>query len=146
VVRLARDVHNSGIQVYLDRWHCAPGEDISRFTDLIAEAKFALVVGTPELRRKYEDAVADPVLKSELELIGYRLRMPARYGRSVIPLLRAGSGDESFPVQIAKLARHDFRDDAAYFPRLLELVWQLHGLSLDHPLLDELRVTVGMAG
>jgi hypothetical protein len=146
VVRLARDVHNSGIQVYLDRWHCPPGEDISRFTDLIAEAKFALVIGTPELRRKYEDAVADPVLKSELELIGYRLRMPARYGRSVIPLLRAGSGDESFPVQIAKLARHDFRDDAAYFPRLLELVWQLHGLSLDHPLLDELRAAVRTTG
>jgi len=146
VVRLARDVHNSGIQVYLDRWHCPPGEDISRFTDLIAEAKFALVIGTPELRRKYEDEEADPVLKSELELIGYRLRKSARYGRSVIPLLRAGSGDEAFPVQIAKLARHDFSDDAAYFPRLIELVWQLHGLSLDHPLLDELRAAVGTAG
>jgi small GTP-binding protein len=146
VVRLARDVHNSGIKVYLDRWHCPPGEDISRFTDLIAEAKFAIVIGTPLLKSKYEDQGGDPVLKSELELISYRLRQSARYGRTVIPVLRAGSGEESFPVQIARLARHDFREDAGYFSRVLELVWQLHGLSLDHPLLDELRAAVGAPG
>jgi hypothetical protein len=145
VVRFAKDMQNAGIDVLLDRWHNPPGHSLSRFTDQIVKSEFVLVVGTPELRGKYETESADPVVASELELINTRLMQPSRYGRKVIPLLLAGEPHTSFTPQLQDPVYIDFRDESFYFVHLFKLIWHLFNLQLDHPALDDLLAAMSPA-
>jgi len=142
VVRLAKDMQNAGINMLLDRWHNPPGSSLTRFTDQIIASEFVIVVGTPELRMKYETQTSDPVVASELLLINTRLRQPTRYGDNVIPLLLAGEPHRAFTPQLLDRVHVNFRDEDFYFVNLFDLIWRLYGLPFDNPLLEELRAAM----
>ena len=146
VQQLARDLRHAEVDVVLDRWHSPPGGDLGRYVDRVMTCRFVVVVGTPELREKYETRAGDPVVAAELELLGLRLREPARYGRTVVPVLLRGTPVDSFTPQLRKLVGVDFRDDESYFARLLEMVWHLHGLPLDAPVLGQLMASLQGSG
>jgi hypothetical protein len=139
VLQLAKDLRNADIDVLLDRWHSRPGADLGRYIDHILKSQFVVVVGTPELQRKYETNTTDPVVAAELELIALRVRQPQQYGHTVLPILLQGAAHEAFPPQLQKLVSIDFRQDQLYFPRLWVMIWQLYQLPFDHPLLEELQ-------
>ena len=142
VLQLAKDLRNAGIDVLLDRWHSPPGSDLGRYIDRLLNSQFVIVVGTPELRRKYEIDSADPVVAAELELIDLRLRQPQHYGRTVLPVLLQGTAREAFTPMLEKLVSIDFRKDDLYFAQLLSMIWQLCSLPFDHPLLEELKASM----
>lgn len=142
VLQLAKDLRNADIDVFLDRWHSPPGSDLGRYIDRILNSQFVIVVGTPELRRKYETNGADPVVAAELELIDLRLRQPQHYGRTVLPVLLHGTAREAFTPMLEKLVSIDFRKDELYFPQLITMIWQLFSLPFDHPLLEELQASM----
>ena len=139
VLNLAKDLRNAGIQVLLDRWHSPPGTDLGRHIDQIEKSKFVVVVGTPELKQKYDSETDDRVVTAELELINLRVREPKTYGRTTLPLLLAGDSKKSFPSQLQKLVNIDFRSSEQYFRRLFDMIWGIYSLPLDHPMLEELR-------
>lgn len=142
VLQLAKDLRNADIDVILDRWHSPPGSDLGRYIDRVMSSQFVIVVGTPELRGKYETNSGDPVVAAELELVSLRLRQPQHYGRTVLPILLEGSAHESFTPMLEKLVNLDFRQEKAYFPRLLAMIWHLYSLPSDHPVLEELQALV----
>jgi small GTP-binding protein len=145
VLQLAKDLRNADIDVILDRWHSPPGSDLGRYIDRVLSCQFVIVVGTPELRRKYEADSGDPVVAAELELVSLRLRQPKHYGRTVLPILLEGHADEAFTPMLQKLVNIDFRQEKVYFPRLLAMIWQLYSLPADHPILEELQVFIADA-
>ena len=133
---------NSEIDVLLDRWHNPPGGDIDRYTDQIIKSDFVAVVGTPLLKAKYESEDSDPVVASELELINLKLRKPKKYGRTIIPLLLEGPSDTALPPKLQNRVHIDFREEDHYFVNLFDLIWRLHDLNFDHPLLEDLRLSM----
>jgi small GTP-binding protein len=139
VVRLARDLRNAGIDVLLDRWDNPAGHSLSLYLDRVLGTEYVVVVGTPELRRKYEDPDADAVVAAELLLVNTRLRQPSRYGTKVIPLLLDGDRATAFTPQLQDVVGLDFTDEDMHFVRLFELVWRIFELPADHPRFEELR-------
>lgn len=142
VTQLARDMRNASIDILLDRWDNPPGADIGRYTDRIISSKFVLVVGTPLLKEKYESEETDRVLSAELELLDLKLSKPKKYGRTVLPLLLEGEPDTALTPKLEKLVRIDFREDDNYFANLFELIWRVHNLNFDHPLMENLRLSM----
>jgi small GTP-binding protein len=142
VRQLAKDLQNADIEVVFDRWNSPPGSDLGRYLDCILSSRFVIVVGTPELRRKYETNSVDPVVAAELELITLRLRQPKHYGRTVLPILLQGTAHEAFTPMLEKLVSIDFRKEELYFSQLFIMIWQLFSLPLDHPLLEELHASM----
>jgi hypothetical protein len=109
------------------------------------ETEFVVVVGTPELLDKYKPPTSDAVVAAELRLIDLRIQKPSQYGWSVVPLLLAGESSTSFTPQLQELVQVDFRDDGFYFVKLFDLIWRIHGLPFDNPLLDDLRQSMSPA-
>ncbi|MEL7423457.1 MAG: TIR domain-containing protein [Bacteroidota bacterium] len=139
VLKLAKDLRNAGIQVLLDRWHSTPGSDLGRYIDQIEKSDFVIVVGTPELKEKYDSETDDRVVAAELELVNFRARQPKKYGRTILPLLLGGNADESLPAQLQRLVSIDFRVSELYFRQLFDMIWRIYDLPFDHPMLEELR-------
>lgn len=139
VRRLAQDLRNADVDVRFDRWHSPPGNRVEEFTQLIRSVNKVVVVCSPELCRKYDDGNADYVIQKEIDMTSLRASRPNQYGRcSVIPLVRASiPGKPALPAYLETLAWLDFQNDEHYFVRLFELLWSVHGLPHDHPLLAE---------
>jgi hypothetical protein len=139
VITLAKDLQNSGIDVLLDRWHSGPGSSISRYIEKIETSDFALVIGTPELAKKYKNTHSDAVVSAELSLINTKIRQPKRFGRNVIPILLKGESAQVFTPFLQDLVFLDFRSQYQYFSNLFELIWRLYELPIDHPWYTELK-------
>ena len=101
-----------------------------------------VVVGTPNLRKKYGSEASDRVVAAELELINLRIRQPSSYGRTVLPLLLDGTSKTAFTPQLQKLVSIDFRDPDYYFRRIFDMIWQLYDLPFDNSLLEELQASM----
>jgi small GTP-binding protein len=142
ILQLAKDLRNAGIDVLLDRWHSPPGSDLGRYIDQIEASKFVVVVGTPELKQKYDSKTDDRVVAAELELINLRARQPKKYGRTTLPLLLAGDSEKSFPPQLQRLVSIDFRSSEHYFRQLFDTIWRIYNLPFDNPLLEELQASM----
>ena len=139
VVRLAKDLQNAGIDVLIDRWYNPPDYSTGKFIDRIMSSEFVVVVGMAELCLKYEMHAFDRIVSSELELINTRLRQHRRFGQTVFPILLSGKPNTAFIPQLQVLDYVDFRDETSYFVNLLDLIWRIHNLPSDYPLLEELR-------
>jgi small GTP-binding protein len=142
VNRLAVDLRKAGVGVLFDRWHNLPGSSITEFVGLITTADFAIVVGTPLLQQKYQNAGADAVVKAEQLMINTRLRKPAKYGRRVIPILLEGTADASFTPLLEDVVHVDFRQEQYYFYNLFSVIVRLFELGPDNPFLMELQNTL----
>lgn len=138
VEALATDLVGAGVEVLLDRWHNPPGGSITRFIDDIDTCSCVLVIGTPGLREKYDRPNDDSTVGAELRLIGRLLRRDRSSREAVVPLLRSGDA-QVFPPQLQDQVHVDFRDDAAYFDKLVDLLLSLYGIPFHHPGAIEVR-------
>lgn len=138
VESLVQDLKLAGVDVLLDQWHSPPGTSLTQYIDRIDACSYVLVVGTPDLRAKYDRPDDDAVVAAELRLITERLRRGRAARESVIPLLRAGD-KTSFPPQFQDPVAVDFRSDVAYFAKLVDLLLVLHGIPFGHPGAIEVR-------
>lgn len=139
VTNFAKDLQNSGIDILLDRWHNGPGSSISRYIEKIDVCDYVLIIGTPELGEKYRNIDKDAVVSAELSLINTKVRQPSKFGRNVIPILREGTSTDVLTPLLQDLVYMDFRLQSSYFSNLIELVWRLYELPLDHPWYTELK-------
>jgi GTPase SAR1 family protein len=131
VEQLADHLQNAHVAVTLDRWHSRYGGRINRFVERIDTSEFICAIGTPPYRRKYETQDTDPVVRSELDLIEQRAMKRDAVHDTVLPVLCAGTPEESFPPLLQGFVFIDFREEANFFFRLFELVLTLHRIPFE---------------
>jgi small GTP-binding protein len=139
VMTLAKDLRDSGIGVVLDRWHNPPGGSITEFVERIESSDYVVAVGSPEYLKKYAAKDEDRVVGAEFRLIGTRLRMREEVRRRVIPALREGDEQTSFPPLLRDSVFVDFRSEKDYFVNLFDLILTVYRIPFDHPNLEGLR-------
>ncbi len=139
VRQLAKDLRNADIDILFDRWHSPPGSKLGHHIDNLLFCDFVIPIGTPELCQKYDAQKENPVIKEELDLIHLRVREKNKYGETVIPALLSGDSETSLTPQLQPLVNVDFRERDFYFLKIFDLIWRIHGLPFDHPLLEELQ-------
>jgi hypothetical protein len=141
---LAVHLQNAGVDVLLDRkdndWI---GSNVGRFISRIAdeEVDFVAVVGTPLYMKKYKNAESPEgsVVASEVDLINLRLTGTEQRKHTVLPLLVEGEALESFPPLLCGRTYADFREEAAYFGTLYDLILTLYRIPFNHPAVADLR-------
>jgi GTPase SAR1 family protein len=106
VEQLADHLKNADVAVTFDRWHSRYGARINRFVERIEASDFVCAIGTPLYRRKYEVQDRDSVVRPELDLIEQKLMKRDVVHDRVLPLLCAGTPEESFPPLLLR-ARHE---------------------------------------
>jgi small GTP-binding protein len=139
VTTLAKDLRDSGIGVVLDRWHNPPGASIVEFIERVASSDYVLPVGTPAYLKKYAAKDEDRVVGAEFRLIGTLLRMREEVRRRVVPALREGDEQTSFPPLLRDSVFVDFRSEDDYFVNLFNLILTVYRIPFDHPSLEGLR-------
>lgn len=142
VLQLAKDLQKAGIDVLIDLWHSPPGSNLDRYIERVLSSDFVIVIGTPELRLKYDSTKEDPVVAAELKLINLRVRQTTAYGDTVLPILLTGDAKTSLAPQLQPLVCLDFRDTNFYFRKLFDMIWRIYELSFDNPLLEELQASM----
>jgi hypothetical protein len=110
--------------------------------EALEKADFVCPIGTPAYRQKDEAEGADPVVQAELRLIKGRLMKRDALHDTVIPLLREGSQEVSFPPLLSKSISVDFRIDRDFLPRLFELVLTIHRIGFDEPMARQRRAAI----
>ena len=146
VEQLADYLQNADVAVAFDRWHNRPGADIARFIERINKASgFICAIGTPRYRQKDEAENTDPVAQAELRMIKSKLMSRDKVHDTVIPLLWAGTKEESFPPLLQGSVFVDFREEADFFPRLFELVLTIHRIPFENKMARQHRDELGGA-
>ena len=140
--QLAFDLQKAGIRVVLDRWHNSQfGSNVARFISQIERIDRIVVVGTPLYLRKYEnkDTKTGFIVAAEVDLINNRLIGTEKQKQSVLPLLLDGEKKDSLPPLLHGRVYADFRDGLAYFTTAFDLILNLYKLSLNDPIVTDLR-------
>ena len=130
VLHLASDLVRNGVEVILDRWDLAPGQDVVRFMESgIVGSDRVLMVCSGEYVTRAESGLGG---------VGYeRLIVTAELVQNIsthkfIPLMRSNSAPR-VPVFMGPRLWIDFSNDAEYDSRLEELLRELHGVPTTRP-------------
>lgn len=153
VTGLAADLKNAEVDVILDQWdNLAIGSSLTDFVDRVDHSDFVALIGTPLYKMKYENPgrVEGSLVKAEASLVNKRLKSGGGSPRGVLPILRSGSEQSSFPPLVQNRVYADFREDSHYFSALFELILTLHEIPRDRqPFEDiarQLRLSVFSTG
>jgi hypothetical protein len=126
VLKLGSNLLARGVDVVLDRWDLAPGQDMSMFMQRgIAEADRVLMICSATYVQKAEAGLGG---------VGYeRLIVTAELIQSIdtikfIPIMRLNP-QKTIPIFIGPRLNVDFNDDTKYAPGLDQLTMELHGVS-----------------
>jgi hypothetical protein len=124
VLKLGSDLRAIGVDVVLDQWDLAPGQDVSLFMQKgISEADHVVLVCSSAYVEKSEKGVGG---------VGYeRLIVTAEVVQSIdtrkfIPILRGSSPNRRLPIFLGPRMYVDFENDGDYDAKLVELARAIH--------------------
>lgn len=124
VLKLATDLRAKGVDVVLDQWDLAPGQDVSLFMQKgISEADRVIMICSSGYVSKSENAIGGA---------GYeRLIVTAEVVQSIdttkfVPILR-GNPSKKLPLFLGPRLYIDFEDDGVYEEKLVQLAKEIHG-------------------
>ncbi len=130
VLQVAADLVRNGVEVVIDQWDLAPGQDTVRFMEAgIVGSDRVLMVCSDEYVTRAEGGRGG---------VGYeRLIVTAELVQNTsthkfIPLMRANASPR-VPAFMGPRLWIDFRDDQQYNARLEELLRELHGVPAARP-------------
>jgi TIR domain len=125
VLKLGSDLRAIGVDVVLDQWDLAPGQDVSLFMQKgISEADRVVLVCSSAYVSKSEEGVGG---------VGYeRLIVTTEVVQSIdtrkfIPILRGSDPTRKLPVFLGPRMYLDFENDEDYDAKLVELAREIHG-------------------
>lgn len=125
VLKLGTDLRAIGVDVVLDQWDLAPGQDVSLFMQKgIGEADRVVLVCSGPYVAKSEQGVGG---------VGYeRLIVTGEVVRSIdttkfIPILRGSDPTGRIPGFLGPRLYIDFENDGDYSTKLVELAREIHG-------------------
>ncbi len=124
VLKLGSDLRAIGVDIVLDRWDLAPGQDVSLFMQKgISEADHVVLVCSSTYVSKSEKGVGG---------VDYeRLIVTAEVVQSIdtrkfIPILRGSDPARKLPVFLGPRMYVDFENDGDYDAKLVELARAIH--------------------
>ena len=125
VRQLASRLRTNGVDVTLDRWHSAPGDQIPEFMErAVRDNDFIIAVCTPRFKERSDGRDGG---------VGYEGDIMTAYAstkgnkRKFIPVLRRGSWEEAAPTWLLGRARIDLSGDQCAEAEYTELLRTLHG-------------------
>ena len=125
VLKLGSDLRAIGVDVVLDQWDLAPGQDVSLFMQKgISEADRVVLVCSSAYVSKSEKGLGG---------VGYeRLIVTTEVVQSIdtrkfIPILRGSNPTRKLPVFLGPRVYVDFENDGDYDAKLVELAREIHG-------------------
>jgi len=108
VKQLATRMRANGVNVTLDRWHSAPGDQIPAFMErAVRENDFVIAVCTPQFKERWDERGSG---------VGYEGDIMTAYAftsgdKKFIPVLRRGSWSEAAPTWFLGRAKIDLSGD-----------------------------------
>jgi hypothetical protein len=145
--KFALDLRNAGMNVLLDRWfNAAISSSISRFVAAIGDVDFVICVGTSSYKDKYENRGEEygTVVAAEMDLISQRLLGTEAQKKTVLPVLREGKAEHSFPPLLQGRVYANFTKDKSYFAGLFDLILSIYGIDFSDEAVIDLREEVRM--
>ena len=125
VRQLATRLRADGVDVMLDQWNAAPGDQIPAFMELaVRENDFVIAICTPQFKEK-SDARAGGVGYEGDIMTAYAFAERGK-GR-FIPVLRKGTWSEAAPTWLTGRARIDLTGDPYQESEYEDLLRTLHG-------------------
>jgi len=131
VKQLATRLRADGVDVTLDRWHAAPGDQIPAFMErAVRENDFVIAVCTPRFKERSDGRGGG---------VGYEGDIMTAYAftggdkRKFIPVLRRGSWIEAAPTWLLGRAKIDLSGDPYSDSEYEELLRTLHGAREEAP-------------
>lgn len=126
VRELATRLRTDGVDVRLDHWELAPGDQLTTFMERsVRESSFVLIICTPQYKRKADRreggvGYEDTVMTSEVYCSGTNWR-------KFIPILRREEWSASAPSWLQGSYRIDMRDNQYKPDSYQDLLDTLHG-------------------
>src|SRR4051795_8500993 len=128
---LAIRLRADGVDVTLDRWHAAPGDQIPAFMErAVRENDFVIAVCTPRFKERSDRRGGG---------VGYEGDIMTAYAftvsntRKFIPVLRRGSWEEAAPTWLLGRAKIDLSGEPYSESEYEELLRTLHGAREEAP-------------
>ncbi|WP_353266722.1 toll/interleukin-1 receptor domain-containing protein [Gemmatimonas sp.] len=122
---LASRLRGDGIDVVLDQWHTAPGDQLPAFMEsAIRENQFVLIICTPGYKRRSDERKGG--VGYEGDIITGEVATQRNH-RKFIPLLRVGEWLLSAPSWVSGKYFIDLRGDPYSQAHYADLVATLHG-------------------
>ncbi len=131
VKELATRLREDGVDVTLDRWHAAPGDQIPAFMErAVRENNFVIAVCTPKFKERSDERHGG---------VGYEGDIMTAYAftggnnRKFIPVLRRGSWREAAPTWLVGRAKIDLGGEPYSESEYEELLRTVHGAREEAP-------------
>ena len=125
VLKLANDLVKLGVDVTLDQWDLAPGQDTSMFMQKgISDADRVLMICTDRYVEKAEDG-KDGV-GFERSIVSVEIVQSIDTNK-FIPVIIRNENRSPIPIFIGTRLYIDFRDENSYSTKLNDLVREIHG-------------------
>jgi hypothetical protein len=124
VKRLATRLRAGGVDVTLDRWHAAPGDQIPAFMERAVRGNdFVIAVCTPRFKERSDGRGGGVGYEGDI-MTAYAFT--SRDEKKFIPILRRGAWIEAAPTWLLGRARIDLSGDPYSEPEYEELLRTLH--------------------
>jgi hypothetical protein len=131
VKQLATRLRADGVDVTLDRWHAAPGDQIPAFMErAVRENNFVIAVCTPRFKERSDGRGGGVGYEGDV-MTAYAFTGGAQ--RKFIPVLRRGSWGEAAPTWLFGRAKIDLSGDPHSESEYQELLRTLHGAREEAP-------------
>jgi hypothetical protein len=140
VRRFASRLRHEGVDVTLDQWHAAPGDQLPAFMErAIRENDFVLIICTPKYKAKSDDrhggvGYEGDVIHGEVFVTGNH--------RKFIPILRIGEWSSSAPSALLGKYYIDLRDKPEYETNYRDLLLTLHGKRDEAPIIGNINLPI----
>jgi hypothetical protein len=122
---LATDLVGNAVNVLLDQWDVAPGDDLAAYMETsIRESDCVLLVCTPGFARKANESRGG--VGYEKTIVTGELFHDTRVGKFV-PILRRGDPGKALPSYLKSRYFIDFRKNEAYGGGLEEILLHVYG-------------------
>ena len=131
VRQLAIRLRADGVDVTLDRWHSAPGDQIAAFMErAVRENDFVIAVCTPRFKERSDRRGGGVAYEGDI-MTAYAFKGGDK--RKFIPVLRRGSWTEAAPTWLLGRAKIDLSRDPYSESEYEELLRTLHGAREEAP-------------
>lgn len=125
VLNLSKRLVLNGVDVILDRYYLKPGKNLPHFVEQsIARAERIIIVFTPNYRLKADKR--DGGVGYEYSIMNADLYNNQTTNEKIIPVLRAGSKQESIPAFMQQFIHIDIRNNENFENSYIDLIKEIY--------------------
>src|SRR5687768_6584517 len=128
---LANQLTGDGVDVKLDKWAVAPGDQLPQFREqAVRDGDFILIICTPGYKQKSEARTGGGGHEGHITTAEL---MTKQNDRKFIPILQSGRAKDALPSWLLGKRYIDLSDPATAATNYAELVQTLHGQRPERP-------------